>query len=87
MRDPSLATVFIVGYNPAKQYRVETVQHERHIDALFNRNGETCRSFYSEITKESPSRTNIEMLAGKLFAVGVTAILETNVICYATSKK
>ena len=87
MRDPSLAKVFIVGYNPAKQYRTDTVHHERHIDALFNRHGETCRGFYSEITKESPTRTNIEVLTAKLAAVGVTSVLETNVICYATSKK
>ena len=95
MRDPSRAKVFIVGYNPAKAYPSGRIEHERHIDALFNRNGETCRGLYSELTREStrestgesPTRRNIEMLTEKLAAAGVTAVLETNVVCYATSKE
>ncbi len=87
MQDPSCATVFIVGYNPANAYPAARVEYERHIDALFNRNGETCRAFYSEITRESPTRGNIEMLTDKLAAAGVSSVLETNVVCYATRKK
>jgi hypothetical protein len=87
MRDPSSAKVFVVGYNPAKAYSAQSIDYERHIDALFNRNGETCRGLYSEVTKESPTRGNIEMLTAKLAAVGVKSVLETNVVCYATSKK
>ncbi|MGO4479723.1 hypothetical protein AB4Z32_26125 [Massilia sp. 2TAF26] len=87
MLSPVQAKVFIVGYNPAKAYPAASVQHERHVDALFNRNGETCRGFYNEVTKESPTRSNIDMLAAKLARVGVESVLETNIVCYATPKK
>jgi hypothetical protein len=87
MHDPSRATVFVVGYNPAKPYPVDTVSHERHMDALFNRNGESCRGFYSEVTKESPTRGNIERLTTKLALKGATSVLETNVVCYSTASK
>lgn len=87
MQDPSDAQVFIVGYNPAKAYRVESITHERHIDALFNRNGETCRGLYCEIAEVSPTRGNIQMFTAKLASVGVSSVLETNVICYATGSK
>lgn len=85
--DPSRANVFIVGYNPAKVYSVSALGHERHIDALFNRNGQTCRSLYSELTNESPTRGNIEILTEKLASVGISSVLETNVVCYSTGKK
>lgn len=87
MQDPSRAEVFIVGYNPAKAYAASQVRHDRHIDALFNRNGETCRGLYSELTHESPTRGNIETLTKKLALAGVALVLETNVVCYSTSKK
>jgi hypothetical protein len=87
MRDPSRATVFVVGYNPAKPYPIDRVPYERHIDALFNRNGETCRGLYSEVTNESPTRGNIELLTAKLASLGITSVLETNVVCYSTGKK
>lgn len=87
MQDPSRASVFIVGYNPAKPYPIDKVPYERHIDALFNRNGESCRGLYSEVTKESPTRENIELLTAKLAIAGITSVLETNVVCYSTSKK
>jgi hypothetical protein len=85
--DPSQAEVFIVGYNPAKVFSAARIGHNRHVDALFNRNGETCRGLYTELTAESPTRGNIEMLTEKLALAGVTSVLETNVICYSTSKK
>ena len=87
MKDPTLAEVFIVGYNPATAYRADCVDHERFIDSLFNRNGEKCRKFYTEITKLTPTRDNIEMFASKLKKVGVRSILETNVICYGAKRK
>lgn len=87
MPDPCSAKLFIVGYNPAKAYSSQDLDHERHIDALFNRNGETCRGLYNEVTKESPTRGNIDKLTAKLANVGITSVLETNVVCYATAKK
>ena len=85
--NPSRAEVFIVGYNPATAYRSDLVEYERFMDSLFNRNGEGCRKFYTEITKQTPTRDNIEMFAAKLKKVGVYSILETNLICYGARKK
>lgn len=41
--DPLSAQVFIVGRNPARSYDASLVTHERHLDALFNRNGAKSR--------------------------------------------
>ena len=84
--EPHRARVFIVGYNPATAYHTDTVDFERHINALFNRNGESCRRLYAEVRQQSPSRGNIEMLTEKLQAAGVANILETNVVAYGTRK-
>lgn len=86
LEDPSRADVFIVGYNPKTAYPSNDVSYERFIDSLFNRNGETCRKFYDEITKQTPTRGNIEMFADKLTKAGVSSILETNVVCYGGKK-
>ena len=86
LEDPSRADVFIVGYNPKTAYPSNDVSYERFIDSLFNRNGETCRKFYDEITKQTPTRGNIEMFADKLTKAGVNSILETNVVCYGGRK-
>jgi hypothetical protein len=85
--DPLQAKVFIVGRNQAKTYSVESIgDHSRHLNALFNRNGETCRGLYDELSKgkSSPTRQNIDFLANELRDAGVYDILETNVICYST---
>jgi hypothetical protein len=79
--------VFIVGKNQAKGYPVEEVgTHERYLDALFNRNGQSSRALYDEITagRSSPTRLNIDSLTARLEGAGVPEILETNVICYST---
>ena len=87
LTDPLSAEVLIVGYNPATPYLSNVVDYERFIDSLFNRNGEECRKFYKEVTEQSPTRANIQMLTAKLEKVGVTSILETNVVCYGAGKK
>lgn len=87
LTDPTQAQVFIVGKNQAKGYPVTVVgSHERHLDALFNRNGETCRQMYGVVTggKASPTRRNIDGLTRRLARRGVVAVLETNVVCYST---
>lgn len=87
LTDPCHAKVFIVGKNQAKGYSVGKVgRHERHIDALFNRNGESCRGLYDEITNNKPSSTRLQIdkLVHKLEDRKVKEILETNVICYST---
>jgi hypothetical protein len=86
--DPSQAKVFVVGKNQAKGYPINLVGGQsRYIDALFNRNGQSCRALYDEITggKSSPTRENIDRLASKLAEAGVHELLETNVICYSTA--
>lgn len=84
--DPSTARVFIVGRNQAKPYDATRLPHRRHIDALFNRNGELCRSLYMELVGESSkTRQNIDQFRGLLLQAGVHQLLETNVICYSTA--
>lgn len=85
--DPLKAKVFIVGQNQAKTYlEADAGSHDRFIDALFNRNGESCRRLYDELTKgkPSPTRRNIDKLTALLEEEGVTEILETNIVCYST---
>ena len=59
------------------------------MDALFNRNGETCQALYKEVRDPKPpsvARCNIEKLTGLLNDNDVPEVLETNVICYSASK-
>ncbi|RNF34012.1 hypothetical protein [Paracoccus methylarcula] len=84
--EPHKAEVFIVGRNQKHGYEVSKVgSQERHINALFNRNGETCRGIYDEIAP-MPSRTrmNTDALTRRLRSRGIEHILETNVICYSS---
>lgn len=86
MANPEAANVFIVGKNQAKSFDASLVSHDRHMNALFNRNGETCRGLYDEQTggNPSPTRKNIDTLVAGLEHCGALDILETNVICYST---
>jgi hypothetical protein len=85
LTDPLGARVLIVGRNPARGYDATTLDHTRHLDALFNRNGESCRGLYDELVGEpSPTRRNIDMLRALLADAGVDQVLETNVICYSS---
>ena len=81
------ADLFIVGKNQRHGYDCDAVgSHDRHLDALFNRNGEQCRNLYEEMTRgrPSPTRKNTDRFVQLLKKAGVTKILETNVICYST---
>ena len=86
MKHPLEADVFIVGMNQRNDYLVRDVSHQRHLDALFNRHGESCRGLYDEITGGTPSRTrrNIDGLVARLDRRDIHNILETNVVCYST---
>lgn len=85
LSDPLAAKVFIVGRNQARRYDTASVSHQRHMDALFNRNGESCRSLYAELVDgSSQTRQNTDRLRGLLEQAGAGQILETNVICYST---
>ena len=87
LRDPLAARVFIVGNNQAKTFSEADVgSQDLFIDALFNRNGQSCRGLYDKVTvgKASPTRRNIDALTRRLESRGVREILETNVICYST---
>lgn len=83
---PDEASVFIVGANQAKTYDASKISHERHINALFNREGESCRGLYNEVTGNAPSptRQNTDAFRALLNMAGAIKILETNVICYST---
>lgn len=85
LSDPLSAKVFIVGRNQAKSYDAAWLTHQRHMDALFNRNGESCRGLYAELVgSSSQTRQNTDRLRGLLFQAGVDSVLETNVSCYST---
>ena len=89
MTNPLDADVFIVGMNQATQYPAQDIPHPRHIDALFNRNGESCRSLYDEVRPDHPSKTrpNIDDLSARLHQRDIHNVLETDIVCYSTSKK
>lgn len=87
MTNPLEAKVFIVGKNQAKEFSVDQVgSQEGFMNALFNRNGQTCRGLYDRITGGIPSQTrqNIDKLSKRLKEKGIRGILETDVICYST---
>ena len=83
---PQEANVFIVGKNQRNGYDASKITHERHLDALFNRHGETCRGLYNEITGNSPSptRLNTDRFRDLLKTEGVDSVVETLVVCYTT---
>ena len=86
MRNPLDADVFIIGINQRNKYSAGEISHERHIDALFNRDGESCRGLYDEVTggRPSPTRRNIDGLVARLKRRDIYNILETDVVCYST---
>lgn len=85
LSDPSSAKVFIVGRNQAKSYNAARLTHQRHMDALFNRNDESCRGLYAELVgSSSQTRQNTDRLRDLLLQAGVDSVIETNVICYST---
>ena len=86
LTNPLEADVFIVGRNQAKTYEAKEISHQRHMNALFNRNGERCRALYDEVSggKPSPTRRNINGFAEKLRQRNVHNFIETNVVCYST---
>ena len=87
LTNPQEADVFIVGKNQRNGYDCARLgSHDRHLNALFNRNSETCRKVYNEMTagKASPTRKNTDRFVKILASKGVHNILETNVICYST---
>ncbi|WP_171124574.1 hypothetical protein [Ruegeria sp. HKCCA4707] len=84
LSDPSEANCFIVGRNQRNGYAVDLVgSQERHVDALFNRNGQSCRGLYEQLCETSPTRKNIDQLSERLKHVGAK-VLETNVVCFST---
>lgn len=84
--NPEASKVFIVGKNQRNGYSSKSLSHQRHIDGLFNRNGETCRSIYDQMTdgRASPTRKNTDRFVDLLASKGITDVLETNVICYSS---
>ncbi len=83
---PGHARVFVVGNRQAKTFSVDAVgEHDRLLDALFNRNGASCRALYDSVTggKPSPTRKNLDDLRGILEAERVTDLIETNVVCFS----
>lgn len=82
MTEPELAQVFVVGLNQATP--ITGNDHRAFVDALFNRNGKSCRAAYDAARGNkdpSPTRRNLDRLRA---ALGVSETLETNVVCYAT---
>jgi len=68
-----------------KGYSTANLSHQRHMDALFNRAGESCRGLYEEMAgSPSPTRINTDQFRAMLSRQGVIGVLETNVVCYST---
>lgn len=86
LTDPRSADVFVVGKNQRNGYETSRLTHQRHLAALFNRNGESCRGVYDEITalRPSPTRVNTDRFRKALAVEGISRVLETNVVCYST---
>lgn len=87
LTEPGSADVFVVGRNQAKTFREEHVgSHDWFLDALFNRNGLTCRGLYDAVThgEPSPTRRNLDRFVDLLAAKGANRVLQTNVVCYST---
>lgn len=84
LEDPLVANCFIVGRNQRHGYEVSKVgSQRRHLDALFNRNGQSCRGLYNSLFSPSPTRKNIDRLSVRL-KNGGAKVLETNVICFSS---
>ena len=84
LRDPREANCFIVGRNQRQGYDSSRVgSQKRHVDALLNRNGMTCRGLYDSMFDASPTRRNIDRLSRRL-RDGGAKVLETNVICFSS---
>ena len=86
--DPTQVEVFIVGKNQAKAYPIDAVSsHAQYLNALFNRNEQSCHGLYDKVTNGKPSvtRRNTNLFVSTLARFGITQVLETNVICYSTS--
>lgn len=84
--DPMPADVLIVGASSARTFRVADVgNHEQFVDALWNRNGKTCRAMYDAATsKPSLTRPNLDRLSQMLATHGLRS-LQTNVTCASAS--
>ena len=87
LNDPSSAKVFLIGRNWGVPFLMQDVgSHNRFIDAMFNRNGESCKRLYDKITNHVPTRTKrVYSRLQEVFAAReIDKIIETNVICYGT---
>jgi hypothetical protein len=86
MANPLEADVFIIGMKQRNGYSEDDIPHRRHVDALFNRNGQSCRGIYDEVThgKPSPTRRNIDGLTNRLNQRNIHKVIETDVVCFST---
>ncbi|MFH5772703.1 hypothetical protein ACHFJ0_00550 [Paracoccus sp. NGMCC 1.201697] len=80
--NPTQADVLIVGASSAKTFLAADVgSHEQFLDALWNRNGASCRAIYQAATRTpSRARPNLDRLSRMLEEEGLTS-LQTNVSC------
>lgn len=83
---PWASSVFTVGRNQRNGFAADLVgDHDTYLDALFNRNGQSCRGLYDRIIgKPSPTRVNTDRLVAGLRDEGISDVIETNVVCYST---
>ena len=88
MTNPRKAEIFVIGINQSLKYPEDQICHQRHMDALFNRNGQSCRGLYDEVIegKASCTRRNTDRFVDRLKKEGLNNILETDVICYSTRR-
>ncbi|WP_028711799.1 MULTISPECIES: hypothetical protein [unclassified Paracoccus (in: a-proteobacteria)] len=80
--DPDQVKVLIVGASSAKTFHCADVgTHDQFLDALWNRNGRSCREMYdAATTKPSKTRPNLARLSKMLAERGLTS-MQTNISC------
>ena len=88
--DPAAAEVFIVGKNPGfTVLEQDAKNHQEFLDAMFNcdapgRCYELIKNSHDRRTRKARTRPNLNLFRDHLKRKGVTKVMETNVICYAT---
>ena len=91
--DPAAAEVFIVGKNPGfTVLEQDAKNHREFLDAMFNcdapgRCYELIKNSHDRRTRKARTRPNLDCLRAHLSHEGVTKVMETNVICYATKMR
>ena len=83
---PWAARVFTVGRNQHRAFRADGFKsHEQYLDGLFNRPFGECRRMYEQLGPPGPTRRNTDCMVSRLERIGITDVVQTNVVCFSTA--